>query len=380
MTKYVLAPDSFKESMTAKEVCQAMEKGILRADPAATIVAVPMADGGEGTVDSLIDATHGKKIFKIVTGPLGNKISAYYGILGTQKTAIIEMAQASGLEIVPENKRNPMITTTYGTGELINDALSHGAKKIIVGLGGSATNDGGAGMVQALGVKLLDKNKQELAFGGGSLSNLAKIDASKINPLLKNVKIILASDVVNPLTGKNGASAVFGPQKGATDEMVKKLDKDLEHYAEIIKRDLNRNIKNIPGSGAAGGLGAGFIAFTNCEIHKGIDVAIQATHLEDKIKNADYIFTGEGGTDFQTKFGKTPFGVAQLGKKYHKPVISLAGYLGKGIDTLYDEGFTAIFSILPKACDLPTALKDGPKNVAQTAENIVRLLKIKSDF
>lgn len=375
MTKYVLAPDSFKESMTAKEVCRAMEHGILKADPTAEITSIPMADGGEGTVDSLVDATHGKKIFKTVTGPLAKPVNAYYGILGDQKTAVIEMAQASGLEIVPKDKRNPLITTTYGTGELINDALKHGVKKIIIGLGGSATNDGGAGMAQALGVQLLDKNNRELALGGGNLDKLAKIDLNQINPLLKHAKIILASDVVNPLTGKNGASRVFGPQKGANSEMVEKLDQNLDHYATVIERTLNKKVKNIPGSGAAGGLGAGLMAFSNYEMHKGVEVAIQVTGLEEKIKDADYIFTGEGGTDFQTKFGKTPFGVAQLAKKHHKPVISLAGYLGKGIDTLYDAGFTAIFGILPKACDLQAALKDGPKNVTQTTENIVRLLK-----
>lgn len=376
MTKYVLAPDSFKESMTAKEVCEAMTAGIKKADPKATIISVPMADGGEGTVDSLVDATNGKRIKVEVTGPLGDKVSSYYGILGDHQTAVIEMAKASGLEMVPPAKRNPLVTTTYGTGELVKDAIKRGAKRIIIGLGGSATNDGGAGMAQALGAKLLDKNNKELAFGGGNLDKLAKIDQTNLIPELKNVKIILASDVTNPLTGKEGASYVFGPQKGATSAMVKQLDENLHHYAKVIKQDLHKDIDNLSGAGAAGGLGAGFMAFTNYEMHKGIDITIQITDLENKIKDADYIFTGEGGTDFQTKFGKTPFGVAQLGKKYHKPVISLAGHLGKGIDTLYDSGFTAFFSILPGACDLQTALKNGPQNVTQTTENIVRLLKV----
>lgn len=374
MTKYVVAPDSFKESMTAKEVCDAMEKGIKEADSAAEVIKVPMADGGEGTVDSLVDATHGQRVIVEVTGPLGNKISAYYGILGNGTTAVIEMAKASGLEIVEKKKRNPMITTTFGTGELIRDALDHNVKEIIIGLGGSSTNDGGSGMAQALGAKLLDQNNHQISFGGGNLDKLDKIDISNLDSRLQDVKIILASDVTNPLIGKEGASRVFGPQKSATPEMVEKLENNLQHYAKIVKRDLNKDVASVSGAGAAGGLGAGLMAFTTCEMRRGVDLAIEVTKLEEKIRDADYVFTGEGGTDFQTKFEKTPYGVAKLGKKYHKPVISLAGYLGEGIDSLYSEGFTAIFGIIPGACDLSTALKNGPSNVARTTENIVRLL------
>ena len=374
MTKYVVAPDSFKESMTAKEVCDAMEKGIKEADSAAEVIKVPMADGGEGTVDSLVDATQGQRVIVEVTGPLGNKISAYYGILGNGTTAVIEMAKASGLEIVEKKKRNPMITTTFGTGELIRDALDHNVKEIIIGLGGSSTNDGGSGMAQALGAKLLDQNNHQIPFGGGNLDKLDKIDISNLDSRLQDVKIILANDVTNPLIGKDGASRVFGPQKGATPEMVEKLENNLQHYAKIVKRDLNKEVALVSGAGAAGGLGAGLMAFTTCEMRRGVDLAIEVTKLEEKIRDADYVFTGEGGTDFQTKFGKTPYGVAKLGKKYHKPVISLAGYLGEGIDSLYSEGFTAIFGIIPGACDLSTALKNGPSNVARTTENIVRLL------
>ncbi len=374
MTKYVVAPDSFKESMTAKEVCDAMEKGIKKADSAAEVIKVPMADGGEGTVDSLVDATNGQRVIVEVTGPLGNKINAYYGILGNGTTAVIEMAKASGLEIVEKKKRNPMITTTFGTGELIRDALDHNVKEIIIGLGGSSTNDGGSGMAQALGAKLLDQNNHQISFGGGNLDKLDKIDISNLDSRLQDVKIILASDVTNPLIGKDGASRVFGPQKGATPEMVEKLENNLQHYAKIIKRDLNKDVASVSGAGAAGGLGAGLMAFTTCKMRQGVDIAIEVTKLEEKVKSADYVFTGEGGTDFQTKFGKTPYGVAKLGKKYHKPVISLAGYLGEGIDSLYSEGFTAIFGIIPGACDLSTALKNGPSNVARTTENIVRLL------
>ena len=375
MTKYVVAPDSFKESMTAKEVCDAMERGIKQANPAVEVVKVPMADGGEGTVDSLVDATNGQRVTVEVTGPLGNKISAYYGILGNGTTAVIEMAKASGLEIVEKKKRNPMITTTFGTGELIRGALDHDVKEIIIGLGGSSTNDGGSGMAQALGAKLLDQNNHQISFGGGNLDKLDRIDISNLDSRLQDVKIILASDITNPLIGKDGASRVFGPQKGATPEMVEKLENNLQHYAKIIKRNLNKDVASVSGAGAAGGLGAGLMAFTTCEMRRGVDLAIEVTKLEEKIRDADYVFTGEGGTDFQTKFGKTPYGVAKLGKKYHKPVISLAGYLGEGIDSLYGEGFTAIFGIIPGACDLSTALKNGPSNVARTTENTVRLLK-----
>lgn len=379
--KFVLAPDSFKESMTAEEVCQAMKKGITKVFPDAEIVSVPMADGGEGTTDSLVAATNGSKHSLLVTGPLGKKISAYYGILGDGQTAVIEMAQASGLSYVSkENRTTDTIkkTTTYGTGELINDALKHNVKKIIIGLGGSSTNDGGAGMAQAIGIRFLDQNNHQIThkLGGGDLNKIAKIDLSTINPQIKDVQILLASDVTNPLLGTTGASAVFGPQKGADQIIIRELDQNLTHYAQIIKESIGKDIASIPGSGAAGGLGAGLLAFTNASIHHGVNLVAQETHLEEQIKNADYVFTGEGGTDFQTKFGKTPYGVAQIAKKYHVPVISLAGYLGKGIEQLYDEGFTAIFGILDKAEDIHQALKDGPINVERTSENIARLIKI----
>lgn len=345
--KFVLAPDSFKESMTAKEVCQAMKNGIQKVIPNAQIVSIPMADGGEGTTDSLIDATNGKKYSVEVTGPLNNKVTAHYGILGDNQTAVIEMAEASGLSYVPKEKRTPETikkTTTFGTGELINAALKHNVKRIIIGLGGSSTNDGGSGMAQAIGVKFFDQDNHEITpkLGGGDLKQIAKVDTTGINPQIKNTEFLIASDVTNPLTGTNGASYVFGPQKGADQSTVKELDENLSHYGKII----GKNIAKIPGSGAAGGLGAGLLAFTNATIHSGVKLIAQETHLEEKIKDADYVFTGEGGTDFQTKFGKTPYGVTQIAKKYNVPVISLAGYLGQGIDQLYKEGFTAIFGIL----------------------------------
>lgn len=373
--KFVLAPDSFKESMTAKEVCQAMENGIRKVLPDAKIISVPMADGGEGTMDSLIDATNGQKYAVKVTEPLGTPVTAHYGILGDQKTAIIEMAEASGLSYVPQDKRTPTTikkTTTFGTGELINAALKHDVTRVIIGLGGSSTNDGGSGMAQAIGVKFFDHNDHEITqkLGGGDLKQITRIDTIDINPKIKKTKFLLASDVANPLTGTNGASYVFGPQKGADQATAKELDENLSHYAKII----GQNIAQTPGSGAAGGLGAGLLAFTHAKIYPGVKLVANEVHLAEKIKEADYVFTGEGGTDFQTQFGKTPYGVAQIAKKYDVPVISLAGYIGKGIDHLYDKGFTAIFGILAKAENIDQALKDGPQNVERTTENVVRLI------
>ena len=373
--KFVLAPASFKESMTAKEVCQAMENGIRKVLPDAKIISVPMADGGEGTMDSLIDATNGQKYAIKVTEPLGTPVTAHYGILGDQKTAIIEMAEASGLSYVPQDKRTPATikkTTTFGTGELINAALKHDVTRVIIGLGGSSTNDGGSGMAQAIGVKFFDHNDHEITqkLGGGDLKQITRIDTIDINPKIKKTKFLLASDVTNPLTGTNGASYVFGPQKGADQATAKELDENLSHYAKII----GQNIAQTPGSGAAGGLGAGLLAFTHAKIYPGVKLVANEVHLAEKIKEADYVFTGEGGTDFQTQFGKTPYGVAQIAKKYDVPVISLAGYIGKGIDHLYDKGFTAIFGILAKAENIDQALKDGPQNVERTTENVVRLI------
>lgn len=382
--KFVLAPDSFKESMTALEVCQAMATGITRILPDAEIVSVPMADGGEGTTDALIDANQGEKYSVMVTGPLGEKVSATYGIIPQQKTAVIEMAQASGLAYVSENKRNPESikkATTYGTGELINAALDHDIKKIIIGLGGSSTNDGGAGMAQALGVKFFDQENHELThkLGGGTLNQIARIDLSDLNPKIKQVEFLIASDVTNPLVGPDGASYVFGKQKGADSPTMAELDCNLQHYAQIINKELKQDIAAIPGSGAAGGLGGGLLTFTQAKIYPGAELIARQSHLEEKIRGADYVFTGEGGTDFQTKFGKTPYGVAQIAKKHNVPVISLAGYLGPGISQLYAEGFTAVFGILDKAEDIKQALLDGPKNVARTTENIVRLVANKKE-
>jgi glycerate 2-kinase len=374
---FLLAPDSFKESMTAKEVCEAMEIGIKRAIPDAECIHVPMADGGEGTVQSLVDATGGTLIKKEVTGPLGTPVIAQYGILGDGKTGVIEMAAASGIHYVTKETKNPLITTTFGTGELIRDCLEQGITDIILGIGGSATNDGGTGMAAALGYKFLDKEGNELPLGGGYLGELDTIDSSDVNPQLKKINILVASDVTNPLCGERGASAVFGPQKGATPEMVQILDENLRHYSKVVKEQIGIDMIDVPGAGGAGGLGGGLLAFTNSTMKKGIEIVIEYTNLKEKLQNVEYCFTGEGGIDFQTKFGKAPYGVAQAAKSVNSgiKVIALAGYVGQDVETLYNEGFDAIFGIVPGAADIDTLLVKGMENVSRTSESIARLLK-----
>lgn len=377
MKKYVfvLAPDSFKGSLTAKEVCLAMESGIKKALPSAECISVPMADGGEGTVQSLVDATGGRIYELEVIGPLGDPVKSFYGIMGDEKTAVVEMASASGLHFVDEVTKNPLITTTYGTGQLVKACLDKGVEKIILGIGGSATNDGGAGFAQALGVSLKDKKGHELSFGGAALSQLHTIDVSGLDARLKDVQIEIASDVCNPLCGEKGASYVFGPQKGATSEIIRILDDALRHYSAIIKEQLGKDVAQTPGAGAAGGLGAGLLVFTNAQMRRGVDIIIEYTNLHEIIKKADYVFTGEGGIDFQTEFGKTPYGVAQVAKSENKKIIAIAGYLGKGIETLYDM-FDAIFGIMPGVMTMPEAIKTATKNIERTTENIIRLLLI----
>ncbi len=374
--KIVLAPDSFKESMTAKETCIAIEKGFKKVISNLECIHVPMADGGEGTTQSLVDATNGKFYTVEVMGPLGEKRDARFGILGDGKTAILEMAAASGLELVPKEKRDATITTTYGTGELIKAALSKNVETILIGIGGSATNDGGAGMVQALGGKLLDKDGNEIGFGGGELSKLDRIDISNLDNRLKDVKIIVACDVQNPLTGPAGASHIFGKQKGANEEQRELLDKNLKHYAKIIRRDIGKDVENIPGAGAAGGLGAGLMAFLSAELKKGVDIVVEYSKLEEKLQGADLIITGEGSIDGQTRFGKTPYGVAKTAQKYNIPVIAFAGNIGKDIDVLYDYGFTAILPILPRVESLENAIANGKENIEYMSESLGRVISI----
>ena len=372
----VLAPDSFKESMTAKEVCEAMERGIRKANSQIRCIHVPMADGGEGTMQSLVDATGGRIYSKEVVGPLGNNVVAEYGILGNGEIGVIEMASASGIHLVDSEKRNPLITTTFGTGQLIKACLDKGVKKLLIGIGGSATNDGGAGFIQALGGRLLDENGDDLSYGGGALAKLHTIDLSNLDERLKYVSVEVACDVNNPLCGKEGASYVFGPQKGATREMIEILDQNLSHYAEVIKEQLGKDVISKAGAGAAGGLGAGLMAFLDVKLKSGIEMVIEYANLEEKVRDADMVWTGEGSIDFQTQYGKTPLGVAMIAQKYNKPVIALAGRVGNDIDVLYDKGIDAIFGIMRGVTSIEEALVKGPENVEKTSENIIRLLNI----
>lgn len=374
--KIIIAPDSFKGCMSAEQAAKAMERGIRRALPQAECVLVPMADGGEGTVQSLVDATGGELLETTVTGPLGTPVRAQYGMLGDGRTAVIEMAAASGIAYVDERTRDPRITTTYGTGELVRDALDHGVTSFIIGLGGSATNDGGAGMAQALGVRLLDAQGGELPFGGAALADLAAIDVSGIDPRLGTADIRLASDVTNPLTGAQGASAVFGPQKGADDATVAQLDAALRHYATVIRSELGRDVESIPGAGAAGGLGAGFLAFTGAHMQSGVSLVVEATGLIQQAAGADWCFTGEGGIDSQTQYGKTPIGVAQAVKSSSPRccVVALAGTVGSGIEELYGKGIDAVFGIIPRAGSLEQVLAAGEWNLERCAENVSRLI------
>lgn len=377
--KFVIAPDSFKGSLTAKEAATAMATGIKRVYPDAELTLVPMADGGEGTVQSLVDATNGQLLIKTVHGPLNQPVQAHYGLLGNSNTAAIEMAEASGIGYVTEETKNPLIATTYGSGELILDAVSHGVDQIIIGIGGSATNDGGAGMAQALGVKLLNDAGEQVGLGGGALGEVVHVDVSGVDRRVKEVKVLIASDVTNPLTGPEGASAVFGPQKGATPEMVKLLDDNLHHYAAVIKADLGRDLEEKPGAGAAGGLGTGLLAFTNATMQKGIELVVEYSQLEEQAAGADYVLTGEGSIDFQTKFGKTPYGVAKTTKRVapQAPVIGIAGHLGKGVAELADKGvIDAVFASPSGVKSLEQAIADAAQDVALTAENVARLIKV----
>lgn len=374
--KIVIAPDSFKESLTAMEAALAIENGMKKMLPEAKFVKVPMADGGEGTVQSLVDATGGKIIPKKVTGPLGEPVEAFFGISGDEKTAVIEMAAASGLHLVPAEKRNPLITTTRGTGELIAAALDHGVEHIIIGIGGSATNDGGAGMAKSLGIKLLDAAGNEIGEGGGALNTIAAIDITHADLRLSSVKIEVACDVDNPLTGPRGASAIFGPQKGASPEMVNILDDNLHHYADIIRRDLGKDIEHISGAGAAGGLGGGLLAFLSAELKRGVDIVLEATKLEEHITDADFVITGEGKIDGQTIFGKTPIGVAKTAKKHNVSVIAIAGNVAQDSDIVHEHGIDAVFSIVPGIIPLSEAFEHASEYVERLSANIAAIIKL----
>ncbi|GJM05940.1 MAG: glycerate kinase [marine bacterium B5-7] len=378
--KIILAPDSFKGNLTSLQVAAAFEKGVKRVLPKANCIKIPMADGGEGTVQSLVDATGGKFFRKRVTGPAGQPVSARYGMLADGETAVIEMAEASGLPLVSGKQLNPLKTTTFGTGELILDAAKRGATKIIIGIGGSATNDGGVGMAQALGVQFINKRGKEITeFGaGGMLDKIANIDVKGLNPLIKKIKIIVASDVNNPLCGKAGASNVFGPQKGATPAMVKILDANLKHLGKIIKTDLKKDVINLKGAGAAGGLGAGLVAFTRAKMKSGIDIVLEATNFTQYVKGADLVITGEGRVDFQTAFGKTPSGVAKAARKHHVPTIAIGGGISDDAHGVFAHGIAGLESAYAREMPLDEAMNNSKLYIANAAERAIRLILVGS--
>lgn len=372
----IVAPDSFKGSLSSIQVGHAMERGILTVFPNAQVTKVPIADGGEGTIDSLVIATGGRIMKTKVMGPLGDPVEARWGILGDQKTAVIEMATASGLPLVSNERSNPLIASTFGTGQLIKRALDEGIRKLIIGVGGSATNDGGAGMARALGAKFLDQYGRELPDGGAALKDLVRINLSELDSRLEETVVLVACDVDNPLCGLHGASAVYGPQKGATPEMIDELDHALEHYAEIARLTTGKDVAQRLGAGAAGGLGAGLMIFTPAEFRPGIEIVLEATGFEVKVQLADLVITGEGRTDFQTTNGKAPVGVARLARKHQVPTVCLSGGLGLGHEDVLEQGIAGIMSIVPQPMTLEECLASAEELVYRATARLCRLLRV----
>jgi glycerate kinase len=374
--KIVICPDSFKESLSAREVCDCIERGLKKANSKFKIEKIPLADGGEGTVAALVLATNGRSFKCRVRDPLGKRIWARYGILGDGRTAIIEMAAASGLALVPREKRNPLVTTTYGTGEIIAKALDCRCRKIIIGIGGSATVDGGAGMAQALGARLLDGKGREIGFGGGEIEKVEKIDLKFMDKRIATTEFIIASDVRNPLLGHRGAAQVYGPQKGATPEMVERLERGLSHFAQVIRNELSISVENMPGSGAAGGMGAGLYAFLGAKMDSGVELVMRIAGLEHRIKKADLVITGEGRLDRQTFYGKAVMGVIKMAKKYRIPVICTAGSIMPETKNLYRLGVKGLFSITPMPMSLEEVMRKSRSLLINASENLGQLLSL----
>ncbi|EGT5702129.1 glycerate kinase [Cronobacter sakazakii] len=376
LKKIVIAPDSFKESLSAMDVAKAIEAGFREIYPQANYVCVPMADGGEGTVEAMVAATGGQIITTPVTAPLGNKVDGFFGLLGDGETAVVEMAAASGLHLVPTAQRDPRITTSYGTGELILAALERGVKAIIIGIGGSATNDGGAGMMQALGARFLDGEGRELAPGGAALARLERLDLSALDPRLAQVNVTAACDVDNPLCGEKGASAVFGPQKGATPAMVTELDAALRRFGEQLEAATGKAIISAPGAGAAGGMGAALLGMLNAELRPGIEIVIESLGLAQAVRDADLVITGEGRLDSQSIHGKTPVGVARVAKQFQRPVVAIAGSLTPDYQIVHEHGIDAAFSVIDRIVTLQEALDDAERNLRVTARNVAALWRL----
>ena len=374
--KIIIAPDSFKDSLSAQGVADAIAQGLAEVWPDAQLIKCPMADGGEGTVEAVLAACNGQWRETRVRGPLGTAVEARWGWLPQSRTAIIEMAEASGLQLVPPGQRDACSSSTYGTGELIRAALDEGASRVILAIGGSATNDGGAGAMQALGVALLDDQDQALPPGGLALGKLVRIDLGDLDPRLAGVRFEIAADVDNPLCGPHGASAVFGPQKGASAEQVQQLDRALGHFAEHCAQVLNHDVRDEPGSGAAGGLGFAAKAFLQAQFRTGVEVVAQLTGLADAIEGADLVITGEGRFDAQTLRGKTPFGVARIAQRQGVPVLVIAGTLGEGYEALYEHGIDAAFALANGPMTLQEACADAPRLLAERARDIARLWRV----
>ncbi|HRW97132.1 MAG TPA: glycerate kinase [Bacteroidales bacterium] len=377
--KILVAPDTFKNSLSAKEAAAAIARGISSVLPDAQITILPMADGGEGTVETLIGAAGGHIIKTYVSGPLMQKTRSFFGILADEHTAVIETAAASGISLLKKEEMNPLKTTTFGTGELMLEALKAKCTSIIVGLGGSATNDAGTGMARALGVKFFNKSGKLTGEGGGKLNEIEYIDLSGLDARLKSTIIIAAADVTNPITGINGATKVFAPQKGASPSEVEQLETNMIHFCKIVKKQLGIDISNLPFGGAAGGLGAGLSVFTNAELKSGFDLLSENTKLEEKIITADLIITGEGTIDRQTLFGKTPAGIARLSRKYHKPLVAFAGRIGKNHSTLYSAGFTRIISICDSTFSEEVCLRRAAGFLEIAAEKMIREWIVSTD-
>ncbi|HAS3149820.1 TPA: glycerate kinase [Vibrio cholerae] len=371
--KVVIAPDSFKESLTAKQVCDAIQAGLARVWHDAKFVAIPVADGGEGTVQSLVDATQGRLVEVKVMGPQGKRVEAFYGMLGDNQTAVIEMAAASGLHHVPVAQRDPKLTTSFGTGELIRHALDQGVTKLIIGLGGSATNDGGVGMLAALGARFTNADGDPIQLTGGGLRELTHIDLQDFDPRLQNCDILVACDVNNPLCGDKGASAVFGPQKGATPEDVQLLDGTLRQFGLLTEKVTGKMVLESAGAGAAGGMGAALLAYTQARLRPGIEIVLETVQLAYQVSDADLVITGEGRIDSQTVHGKTPMGVAKVAKRFDVPVLALCGCTGDNYQAVYQCGIDAVFAAVPRAMSLEDALKESDFNLADLAENVARL-------
>ncbi|AUI88666.1 glycerate kinase [Vibrio azureus] len=374
--KVVVASDSFKESLTAKQASEAIKTGLSRVWKDAEIVTLPVADGGEGTMNALLDATNGRQVLVEISDPLGKPIRACYGILGDGQTAVVEMAQASGLHLVPVELRDPKQTSSFGTGQLILHALNCGIRRFIIGLGGSATNDAGIGMLAALGMKFFDASGMAISANGIGLTHLAKIDASDFDPRLADCEVLVASDVDTLLCGTNGASVVFGPQKGATSADVELLDSALRNFGELTEQLTGKPVSHQKGSGAAGGMGAAFLGYFSANLKPGIEIVIETVRFVEHLADADFVFTGEGCLDGQTIHGKTALGIAKAAKQFNIPVIALAGCTGEGFEAVYEFGIDAVFSAVPRAMNLTQAINDAEANLTQLAENVARLLLI----